>query len=244
MLAAFSLGLAAGLLSSPHCVAMCGPLATFACAQARSRYAVLNYQAGRLLGYGLLGAIAGWSGHALRQQLTSAWASALWSWLLAFVLGLTAVRLLRKPNSLVSTQRLRRENRVATLWSRLAARLSQRPTALGALTGLLPCGALASALVIAAGTGSIASGLLCMVGFALASGIGLIALGWMSHRVSLLRQHWARLALASVFMAGGVVFALRPLPALLRQSSDCCAASGSNYLNTTSAEARVLKSHL
>jgi sulfite exporter TauE/SafE len=52
----------AGLMGSPHCVAMCGPFAA-ACAQPRGGLAL--WHLGRVTGYALLGALAGIFGAAI-----------------------------------------------------------------------------------------------------------------------------------------------------------------------------------
>src|SRR5690348_11710538 len=65
MLQAFISGALLGLTSVPHCAAMCGPLASFACTCAPRRDAAPRYQLGRTFGYGVAGALAGHAGSAL-----------------------------------------------------------------------------------------------------------------------------------------------------------------------------------
>ena len=78
-----ALGAVAGASSVPHCVGMCGPLAAAACPKGAGAAAPLRYQAGRVVSYAALGAIAGALGHTLRWGLPGAWGSALLSWALA-----------------------------------------------------------------------------------------------------------------------------------------------------------------
>jgi sulfite exporter TauE/SafE len=60
---AIATGGLAGLVSIPHCVAMCGPYAAFACtARRRSSGTTAPFLAGRGVGYVFLGAIVGGSG--------------------------------------------------------------------------------------------------------------------------------------------------------------------------------------
>lgn len=223
MLAALSLGLVAGVMSSPHCVAMCGPLAAFACAQSKSRLAFLHYQVGRLAGYLALGALAGFSGHVFEEHVSGAWARAAWSWMLAIVLIVAAGALLLPSGSeLVSIRKVVRFERASRWWLSLAKSVPRRPVVLGALTGLLPCGALAAALIMAASTGSALTGAACMAAFAFASGVGLLGLGWLAQRFMAASQRWVRATLAGVFIVGSLVLVVRPLPGLLRSNADCC----------------------
>lgn len=223
MLAALSLGLVAGVMSAPHCVAMCGPLAAFACAQTKSRFAFLHYQAGRLAGYVALGALAGLTGHVLEQQVSGAWARAAWSWMLAVVLIAAAWTLLAPSGGgLISVGKIVRFERASRWWVTLAKILPRRPVVLGALSGILPCGALAAALIMAASTGSALTGAACMAAFAFASGVGLLGLGWLAQRFMATSQRWVRAALAGVFILGSLILVARPLPGLLRSTSDCC----------------------
>jgi sulfite exporter TauE/SafE len=87
------------------------------------------------------------------------------------------------------------------------------PAALaGLLTGFLPCGALASALVIAAGAASWWGGALVMVTFALASAPGLAAALAAGRAVSslLARATAVRYVAAAMLLAAGVWVAARP----------------------------------
>ena len=52
-------GAAAGLASVPHCTAMCGPLAAYACSGRPGASGQSRYQLGRFISYSALGAVAG-----------------------------------------------------------------------------------------------------------------------------------------------------------------------------------------
>ncbi|MFW6051691.1 MAG: sulfite exporter TauE/SafE family protein, partial [Myxococcota bacterium] len=86
-------GAAAGLASVPHCAAMCGPLAAYACARGGGRGAPAWYQLGRTASYGALGALAGGLGHAVTGGLSHAAVGWVLSWAMAAALGLAAWRL-------------------------------------------------------------------------------------------------------------------------------------------------------
>ena len=57
-------GAAAGLASVPHCTAMCGPLAAYACSGRPGASGQGRYQLGRFISYSALGGVAGAIGGA------------------------------------------------------------------------------------------------------------------------------------------------------------------------------------
>lgn len=85
--------LAAGVVTSLHCVGMCGPLSCALCVKQGGRgslAATAAYHAMRLVSYALLGAIAGWLGERVGGWLTGgavkglAWAFAVFFLVIAF----------------------------------------------------------------------------------------------------------------------------------------------------------------
>jgi sulfite exporter TauE/SafE len=158
---------AAGLVSAPHCAAMCGPLALAACDapdRAASWRAGARYGLGRLTSYVVIGAVAGAAGSGLVRVLRDEGLQRWVSLAVAAGLALAAWRVLRlrPPAALVTLRRARSATRVPAV-------------VLGLLTGLLPCGALASGLLIAAGAGAWWGGAASMAVFALASAPGRLA---------------------------------------------------------------------
>ncbi|TMW14220.1 sulfite exporter TauE/SafE family protein [Alloalcanivorax gelatiniphagus] len=160
-----------------HCAGMCGGIGaalTFAIpAQRRAGGRLWYWQAlfgaGRVSAYMILGALSGALGGALLGRLPGggpAW-PALFS---ALLMGLLAWHFLGHGALL---RRLERPG--ARLWRRLkplSDRLlpvdrSYKALALGALWGLLPCGLVYSALLLAATTGHPAAGALVMLTFGL-----------------------------------------------------------------------------
>lgn len=137
--------LVAGLATSIHCTAMCGPLA---CAM---RVRPLEYHASRLFSYTLAGAFCGALGRPVAAALQGSTAR-LVPWAFALVLVILALGL---------------EKRIPQ--PRFAARLLMRAKlnrSLGLLTPLLPCGPLWLVLGAAAVTGSWWSGAIHMAAFA------------------------------------------------------------------------------
>lgn len=165
----------AGLVTSLHCAAMCGPLA---CVLAPSRedqadpLAVAStYQLSRLAGYTALGALAGGAGAvplALLGGSALRWLP--WAMVLFFV-GL----------ALRWDQRLARVPALARWQWRLAAALRGRSRLTGAAmvgvaTPLLPCGPLYFLVALAALTGTAARGAELMLAF----GLGTLPLLWLA----------------------------------------------------------------
>jgi sulfite exporter TauE/SafE len=221
LLAAFLSGAAVGLVVSPHCVGMCGPLSAFACHRKR-RHAPLLYQAGRWLGYGALGAAAGSIGSGLVTALSASWAMATLSWLFAIALIYSAVQVWR-PRKATAPLAIASKPPRRSLARRIFDRLPNHPLALGTMSALLPCAALLSAVVLAAATAHPMSGAATMVGFATTTGVAVIAAGYLASRLRSTRLRSR--VLAAVLIAGAVVMVLRPLPSLLAEPGAEAAAS-------------------
>jgi sulfite exporter TauE/SafE len=215
-------GAAAGLASVPHCTAMCGPLAAYACSGRPGASGQGRYQLGRFLSYSVLGGIAGAVGGATAVSLPSAWGSALLSWSLALGLGLAALGLWRRPNQpLVPLQR--KEEATDESRASIALRaLGRHPFFVGLGTALLPCGALAAAVLIAASTGAPALGALSMLAFAIVSGIGLVGAAWVFERFSSRPRPATSRVLAVVLALGAVMFVIRPVHALRHGEPAAC----------------------
>jgi sulfite exporter TauE/SafE len=157
-----------GLASTPHCAAMCGPLAVRACAGGRNRVfsprSALAYGAGRTTSYVFLGALAGALGaHVVQAAGPSAGIIA--AEMLAAMLLLEAIRLLGLRPAW--------EPRLFSRLGRVFDLLPRTPLGLGLANGFLPCGSLTAALVLAAAAGSALSAAAGMGVFALATAPGL-----------------------------------------------------------------------
>lgn len=217
VLAAAVAGLAAGLASIPHCAAMCGPLAAFACARRPARAALPRWQLGRMAGYALVGAVAGGAGTLVVGAAASRWAPALVSWSFAAALALLGLRLWPRPaRSVQAAAPLRLRPRAPGVGERVLRAAAGSPTLFGAATALLPCGALAAAVMLAASTASPATGAVSMTAFALGSAPGLVGAGWLAGALARVRTSVlpARV-LAGALLAGALFLMIRPIPALL-----------------------------
>lgn len=230
-------GLATGVASIPHCFAMCGPLATFACAGHYDKKATVRYQAGRSLSYALLGALVGTAGQLIVDLLKSPWIESMFSWSIAVVLALSALRLAR-PFSLKTKPpliALRKSKTTPSVLTRIVRIKPLAPGMLGFLSVLLPCGSLATAGLIAASTASPMYGALTMFAFAITSGLALWSLGWITSHMKFNGTHSARRALAISLGIGAIIFALRPIPISHGSDAMCGAASAQTLASFTSA---------
>lgn len=160
-----------GLLGGTHCVGMCGGIVGALSMGAPGRWSMhLAYNVGRILSYGLAGAIAGAVGAAslgLDSQVPMRLALYLVANLMLIALGLY---LLGVTQALAFSERAGQR-----LWQHLQpltrrflpARSVVQAFPLGMLWGWLPCGLVYSALATALSSGSAVRGGLCMLAFGL-----------------------------------------------------------------------------
>lgn len=168
--------LAAGLVTSLHCVSMCGGLNLSQCISYRmngensSRISMLKpgllYNGGRVVSYTIIGGIAGALGSGISFGGTARGIVAVISGLLMVIIGLNMLNLfpwLRKLNP-----------RMPKIFAGRIYESRQRlgPLLTGLLNGLMPCGPLQAMQVYALGTGSFVNGALSMLVF----GIGTVPL--------------------------------------------------------------------
>ncbi len=225
--AALGAAAVAGLASVPHCAARCGPVSTFA---GKSAGAAARYHAGRLAGYAVAGAIAGASGELVEATLPARWGSAILSLTLAASLAIAARRLWRDPAPRDGLVSIGRRPRRARRSDRVFAWMPKRPLTLGLMTALLPCGALYSALLIAASSGSAIYGAASMITFATLSGLGLAVVSAVAVKVAGLAKRgvetlFMRRIIATALVIGAVLFVVRPIVALTQPEPSCHASA-------------------
>jgi sulfite exporter TauE/SafE len=207
-----------GLAGGVHCVGMCGGIvAALAGATGQRQPGMrlhLAYSVGRILSYGVAGALAGgaggvlgWAGSAAlgaRGSMVGQSLFMLAASLMLIMLGLYLSGLAPAVRHL--------ESLGAGLWRRLQplarpllpAATPVRAAALGAIWGFLPCGLVYAMLVTAMATGSPALGAAVLVAFGLGTLPNLLAVGlWLSRFRAIVRAPRARLvAGAAVCMFG------------------------------------------
>lgn len=218
-----------GLVSSLHCVQMCGPLVlsySLPLSHLRPKrqlFAHLSYNVGRLITYTTLGAVAGLTGHSLGFVGHLAGienTAALIAGGLMVIAGLLMLDLL----PLSALQRFDPIRYLSRLFRPLGSRLSS-PTisskfTLGLMLGFLPCGLIYAALLKAMATGSIGAGALTMAAFGLGTAGSLLAIGLFSTALTLRMGRWgSRLAAVSVTLLGAVLVWRGLLPLLAAQAT-------------------------
>jgi uncharacterized protein len=210
--------LISGLLGSlGHCVGMCGPLVMMAAVQSRAgRTGVLRgqlaYHLARVGVYALLGAMVGGAGTllGLGEQLNRL-AGGVSVLLGAGVVLLALTYLGWLPARLTAgggTWLSQAMNRALLLGGLRGAAL------LGALNGLLPCGLIYSALLVAATLGGPLSAAVGMVLFGLATTPALVTMGVGAGALGIpIRQGMVRLA-GALMVGAGLQLSLRGLAAM------------------------------
>ncbi|MEP6834902.1 MAG: sulfite exporter TauE/SafE family protein [Gemmatimonas sp.] len=179
--------LGASLLGSVHCAGMCGGFVCYytggVTPTASPMRAHALYNVGRLVSYVLLGAVAGGIGAGVTHVTAFAGVAngaailagvMMISWGLVRVLELRGVRI-RLPRSGVQ---LASQHFLGALLRRVSTQpLGIRAALTGLVTTLLPCGWLYVFVSAAAGTGSVARGMLLMAVFWLGNVPALVAVG-------------------------------------------------------------------
>ena len=237
-----------GLLTSAHCVAMCGGIALSQSlgsagaresgGEARTGAAPgrlerlgpgLLYNGGRILSYTLLGGLAGALGSALDFSPAAKGAVTGLAAILMLAFGLSSLGLFPRP-SRPGRFLPKAAGRAA---ARAAAALRKRgPFAVGLLGGLMPCGPLQTMQLYALGTGGFLPGASAMFVFALGTaplllGFGLAAALMPLRRLSLMRKTSAVLVIFLAFVTFGRAAALAgiALPGLALAGRDPASAT-------------------
>lgn len=203
-----------GLLTSVHCVGMCGGIVITQCiprpettpggtggsSRAWLAPSVL-YNAGRLVSYAVVGAIVGGMGHLVSFP-------GMWKGVIPVVGGL--FMLVMAVNLLGVTPALRRFTiRMPSFFAKKVVRSTGRgPAYAGLLTGLMPCGPLQIMQLYALGTGSIIGGASSMLVFAAGTIPVLFAFGALNtvinkkHSLAILRVSAAIVLVLGILMVG------------------------------------------
>ena len=193
-----------GLVSSLHCVQMCGPIVlAFSLPLKRSDAlrAHMQYNAGRILTYAFLGAIAGAVGGGigmLGRLAGLASGARVFAGSAMIVAGILMAGLL-PSNGLVSIQ-------TRGFTKRIGRRLlvPGGKFTLGLTLGFLPCGLVYAALLKAVDSGNALAGAATMLAFGAGTAVALLSLGAASSFVRFPR--WSnRLAAVSMILAGALL---------------------------------------
>lgn len=217
-----------GLVSSLHCAQMCGPI-VLSYSVALESLTVghqalvplrnhIAYNAGRILTYSALGAVAGFAGHTmglLGRLAGFSHALAITSGGLMIVAGIVMLGVI--PAHTLSSRFFRIPDqtlkRVAKL---ISAPDSLNRFLLGLSLGLLPCGLIYAALIKAMSSGSVFAGAVTMFAFGSGTAGALLAVGIFSSTLRMnVRQWGSRLAALGVTAMGVILVWRGTLPTVL-----------------------------
>lgn len=216
-----------GLLTSLHCVAMCGGINASQCVSSGGTAGVTSkfkpsffYNLGRVISYTIIGGIIGAIGSVIQFSGPARGLIAILSGVFMVLVGFSMTGLFPWMNKI--TPRLPRIFREKTR----AAGRSKGPFIVGLLNGLMPCGPLQAMQIYALGTGSALNGALSMFFFSLGTvplmfGLGAV-LTMLGSRFSkkMIKVSAVLVAVLGVIMLGrGLVLSGISLPSILPAST-------------------------
>jgi len=227
----FSVMFMLGLVSSLHCVQMCGPIVLAysvavselgkSASSPTARPLLRNhlaYNAGRILTYSALGAIAGVAGGTLGLLGRLAGLThllAIVSGGLMIIAGISMLGVI--PASLLGSRLFR----IPSSFLRRVGKLLSAPGSgnrflLGLALGFLPCGLIYAALFKAMATGSPFAGAASMLAFGLGTAGSLVALGVFSSAIRMqFNRFGSQLAAAGITLMGVLLVWRGTMPGML-----------------------------
>lgn len=206
-------GLLLGLITSFHCVGMCGPIAIalplHGDTVAKKIFGGILYNLGRTLTYAIMGVVFGAIGQSFGALGFQRWVSIVTGSLMiatVFLPGMFKLDLgaKKKGFSLINQVKLglRKLFSTKTLISLFL---------IGLLNGLLPCGPLYSALIISTGTGHIVDSVMFMTMFGLGTLPLLLMVTIIGNFISIKIRNKISKTLPILIFIIGVLFILRGL---------------------------------
>ena len=161
--AGFGAAFLLGLMTSPHCLGMCGGILLGNCAQNRSpALASLAYNVGRILSYTAIGGIFGALGTVTAYSMSVKSMVFTMVGLAVILIGLNLWGLLPGLGALIASQ-----PSFCQLPTQTQKCFAGRPLLIGLLTGLMPCASLYAMWLHAVSGGSATYGAETMLAFAL-----------------------------------------------------------------------------
>jgi len=229
----------AGLLTSVHCIAMCGGInlaQSSGAAQAKRKVSLANlqYNLGRLLSYTAVGALVGALGSVFRLSIRTQ----------AVIQIAAAVFMLLMAFSFLDIDGLR--GWFPTLPVGLRGRLMKygghSSFSIGLLNGLMPCGPLQAMQIYALSTGSWWMGALSMLCFCLGTVPLMLGFGLISGRLSLRFARPMRIASGVLVLIMGLIMLNNGLT--LSGLSLRVSADNTTDISSLSEKAQVVQSEL
>lgn len=161
-----------GLLTSLHCIAMCGGIVISSSSKDKKISSSAAYNTGRVISYTVVGAAAGGLGHAVSLP-------GLWKGIIPFIGGLMMILFAIKQFNLFPPLRRLSIKKPSVIALKIFRGQYRNTLVIGLLSGLMPCGPLQMVQLYALGTKSIYIGGVSAFLFALGTipvlfGLGLI----------------------------------------------------------------------
>ena len=206
-------GLLLGLITSFHCVGMCGPIAIalplHGDTKTKKLFGGILYNLGRTVTYAVMGVIFGSIGQSLGALGFQRWVSIITGSLMistVFFPGIFKLDLgtKRKGFSLVNQVKI-------GLRKLFSTKTFASLFFIGLLNGLLPCGPLYSALIISTGTGHISDSVMFMIMFGLGTMPLLLLVTIIGNFISIKVRNKISKSLPVLIFIIGVLFILRGL---------------------------------
>ncbi len=202
-----------GLVGSLHCIGMCGPIAISLPlgnkSWGRRTFGGLVYNLGRILTYGLLGAIFGFLGKGIELAGLQRWASIL----IGFIMVLSVIA------PALFTKKIKLEHILFGYAGRMIGKfrklfkINSLPSLflIGLLNGILPCGLVYVALAGAINTNQIIGGVIYMVVFGLGTLPVMLAIPLLGNIIGKGFRKKYQFVLSSFVVLLGLLFVLRGL---------------------------------
>lgn len=217
MLALFVSMLTLGLVTSIHCVSMCGPMVVTYAVKGeengpwhRKLVPNLAYQAAKITSYVLVGLTLGAIGSAFNLDGVRPYIMLVAGvFMIIMGLGMTgkfpwAARLTPRPPKFLMSA-LSKTRRKANADAAVGESTLATPVSFGLLTGLMPCAPLMAAQLAAAGTGSVLGGGVAMLAFGLGTAPLMLAFGTASSLLpKQLKQHMMSVLAIVVILFGAM----------------------------------------
>ncbi len=214
-----------GLLTSFHCVMMCGNMVLSYAIKDATKGPLLHrmtphfaYHGAKILSYTVVGLLLGSLGSFVNAEARSWVSVAAGTYMVLLGLSMTGkfpilMHLAPRPPkffmTLLSTLRRRAKGEQAEGESSLVT-----PIGFGLITGMMPCGPLIAAQVAAAGSGSTATGGLMMLGFGLGTAPLMLGYGAIAGYLGSRSKRYMSVAAAVMIVALGIVMVNRGATAL------------------------------
>ena len=207
----FSVVFALGVAGSLHCVGMCGPIVLSYGVSLRGPKLAAHaaYNAGRLLTYMFLGALAGTAGRGIGlvgQLAGLASGARIFAGAAMIFAGVIMIGLIPSTTLVRIQQRTTIGRFSQSLGPLILGSRTRHKFFLGLTLGFLPCGLIYAALLKALESGTAAAGALTMLAFGLGTAGALVAVGLASSLAGARLGRWSnRVAAISVMIFGAIL---------------------------------------